>query len=102
MRLEIDELRPVTAGRLLAIWQARREDGGDGLERSMLCNARVLAECCYCHGAAVFPDERAVLSALTARQMERLLRCLAGEDGSRPEAENPVFDQARYDALREG
>lgn len=95
---DIDELRPVTAGRLLAIWQSYREE--DPLERTLLCNARILSECCFFRGEAVFPDGEAVLSSLTGRQMESLLLRLAGE--SPPAAVNPSFDQGRFDALREG
>ena len=99
----VEELRGLTAGRLLEIW---RESGGqteDPLERSLLCNARVLAECCYHEGERVFDDELAVLSSLTGRQMEKLLVRLAGDvPASAPAAVNSAFDQARFDALREG
>jgi len=99
----IDELRPLSAGRLLAIWRETREVTEDPLERSLLCNARVLAECCYHEGERVFDDELAVLSALTGRQMEKLLVRLAGDTPVSPPAEvNPAFDQARFNALREG
>lgn len=102
MKAKIDELRPMTAGRLLELWQERREKGGDALERSLLCNAKVLAECCYHQGEAVFADEWAVLSGLTAREMETLLRRLSGEKGHQTGTEtvNSGFDPARYDALR--
>lgn len=99
MRPEIDELRPLTAGRLLELWQERREE--DPLARSLLCNARVLADCCFAGGEAVFCDEWAVLSTLTARQMETLLRRLAEEKDPAAGAVNAGFEQARYDALRE-
>lgn len=99
----IDELRPLSAGRLLAVWRETRDVTEDPLERSLLCNARILAECCYHEGERAFADELAVLSALTGRQMEKLLVRLAGEDpASPPAAVNPAFDQARFDALREG
>ena len=99
----IDELRTLSAGRLLTVWRETRELTDDPLERSLLCNARVLAECCYCEGEQVFRDELAVLSELTGRQMERLLVRLAGDaPASAPAAVNPTFDQARFDALREG
>lgn len=51
---EIDQLRPLTAGRLLAIWREGREQTQDVLERSLLTNAQVLAECCFFQGEAVF------------------------------------------------
>jgi len=99
----IDELRPLSAGRLLAIWRETRDVTEDPLERSLLCNARVLAECCYCEGERVFDDELAVLSSLTGRQMEKLLVRLAGDaPASSPAAVNPAFDQTRFEALREG
>ena len=103
MRERVDELRGITAGRLLTIWQETREMTEDPLERSLLCNARVLAECCYCGGERVFADEAAVLAALTGRQMESLLVRLAGGAAEECSAEeNPSFDRARFDALREG
>ena len=99
----IDELRSLSAGRLLAIWRETRDVTEDPLERSLLCNARVLAECCYHEGERVFDDELAVLSSLTGRQMEKLLVRLAGDvPASAPAAVNSAFDQARFDALREG
>ena len=99
----IDELCPLSAGRLLAIWRETREVTEDPLERSLLCNARVLAECCLRGGERVFADELAVLSSLTGRQMEKLLARLAGDAPAAAPAEvNPAFDEARFDALREG
>ena len=98
----IDELRSLSAGRLLAVWRETREITEDPLERSLLCNARVLAECCYHEGERVFADETAVLNALTGRQIEKLLVQLAGDSPvSAPATVNPAFDQARFDALRE-
>lgn len=103
MRERIDELRGMAAGRLLAIWRETREMTEDPLERSLLCNARVLAECCYCGGERVFADEAAVLATLTGRQMENLLMRLAGDAAEEVAAEeNPAFDRARFEALREG
>lgn len=99
---DIDALRPPTALRLLTIWQESRERAQDPLERSLLCNAQVLAESCFCQGAPVFPDGEAVLAALTAREMETLLRLLAEGGGILAGTVNPGFDQARFDALREG
>ena len=103
MRERVDELRGITAGRLLTIWRETREMTEDPLERSLLCNARVLAECCYCGGERVFADEAAVLTALTGRQMESLLIRLAGGAVEELAAEeNPSFDWTRFEALREG
>ena len=48
---EVDELRPLTAGRLLAIWRESAREAEDPLERSLLSNARVLAECCWSRGS---------------------------------------------------
>ena len=79
MSPQIDELRPPTAARLLTIWRTCREMADDPLERVLLCNARILKECCFFQGGQAFADETAVLEALTGRQMEHLLRQLAGE-----------------------
>ena len=100
---EIDELRPLTAGRLLELWQACRE-AGDPLERGLLCNGRILSECCFAQGKRVYGDEAEALADLTGRQMERLLRRLAeggGSEDRRPQAGtvNPEFDAARFAAL---
>ncbi|MDY3985132.1 hypothetical protein [Dysosmobacter sp.] len=101
MRAEdIDELRPLTAVRLLELWRRCREETEDPLERAMLCNARVLAECCLRQGEPVFTDEGAVLAALTGRQMAELLGRLAEEEGP-AEAVNPAFDWQRFRALGE-
>ena len=95
----VEELRPLTAGRLLAIWQENRRETEDPLERALLSNACVLAESCFCQGEPVFANADAVLGELTGRQMETLLRRL--QDG-RAEAVNPAFDQSRFEALLEG
>ena len=103
---DLDELRPLTAGRLLALWRESRE-AGDPLERVLLCNGRILAQCCFFHGEPVYRDGAEALEDLTARQVERLLLRLAEGGGredrpSAPEqdAENPAFDAARFEALR--
>lgn len=98
---EIDELRPLTAGRLLSLWQACRERTEDPLERTLLCNARILAECCFCRGEPAFSDEKAVLGALTGRQMTELLGRLARAEAPREETVNPAFDWERFRALEE-
>ena len=38
----IEELRPLTAGALLGLWQAHREAYDDPLERTLRCNAAIL------------------------------------------------------------
>lgn len=96
----VDELRSLTAGRLLEIWRQSREQTEDPLERTLLCNARVLAECCWCQGERVYGDELEVLRDLTGRQMEHLLRQLTEERVHRQAAENPRFDEERFEALR--
>ena len=48
-----DELRPPTAGRLLYLWRASRDAAEEPMERSLLCNARVLAESCFIRGAGI-------------------------------------------------
>ncbi len=101
---EMDELRPLTAGRLLELWrECRREE--DPLERVLLCNGRIISECCFFRGERVYKDGAEALSDLTGRQMERLLRRLAGDGGledrrPRTEPQNPAFDAARFAALR--
>ena len=96
---DVDELRPLTAGRLLAIWRESGREAEDPLERSLLSNARVLAECCWARGELAFPDSGAVLEELTAREMESLLELLGGK--SEAAQLNPAFDPARFQALRE-
>ena len=98
---EIDGLRPISALRLLTLWRESGRETEDPLERGILCNARVLAECCLSGGEAAFADGEAVLAALTGRQMETLLRRLAGE-GTAARTVNPAFDQGRFTALEEG
>ena len=58
--IPVDELRPLSAARLLALWRDCREAADDPLERTLLCNARVLAACCYREGAPAFADEEEV------------------------------------------
>ena len=103
---EADELRPLTAGRLLELWQEYRETG-DPLERVLRCNGRILSECCYFRGERVYAGEAEALEDLTPRRMERLLERLAegggpleGRSGGAPAEENPDFDAARFEALR--
>lgn len=100
---DIDRLRPVTAGRLLEIWRNTREKTEEPLERCLLCNAQVLAECCFRDGEAAFHSAAEVLEQLTGRQMEGLLRRLMGEEPPQaPEAVNPAFDPERFRALEMG
>lgn len=96
---EVDEVRPLTAGRVLAIWRESREEAEDPLERVLLSNASVLAESCFFQGEPAFADAKAVLERLTGRQMEELLQRLA--DGA-AEHRNPAFDPSRFEALLEG
>ena len=98
---EIDELRPMTAGRLLELWRESRELAEDGLERTLLCNARVLAACCFFQGEPVYGGEMEVLADLTGRQMATLLRRLAegGAAAAARESVNPAFDRQRFEAL---
>ena len=98
---EIDELRPLTAGQLLTLWREVRGISEDPLERTVLCNARSAAECCFCRGEPVFTDEQEVLAALTGRQLEGLLRRLSEGAPAPGEERNPAFDESRFTALRE-
>jgi len=103
MEITVEELRPPTALRLLSIWRESGEPDRGNPVRGLICNARVLAESCYTGGTAVFENAEAVMSALTPRQMETLLRRLAGEEAQdMADVNNPEFDAARYAALREG
>jgi hypothetical protein len=97
---DIDELRQLTAGRLLTIWQESGER--ESLERALVCNAQVLSESCYFQGEPVFESGAAVLAELTAREMEGLLRQLAAGAAPAMVQENPAFDRDRFDQLREG
>lgn len=100
---EIDRLRPMPAARLLEIWRDTRERTEEPLERCLLCNAQVLSECCWRGEERAFASAEQVLTSLTGRQMEALLRRLMGEEPARaPDAENPAFDPERFRALREG
>ncbi len=99
MSPQIDELRPPTAARLLTIWRTCREMADDPLERVLLCNAHILKECCFFQGGQAFADETAVLEALTGRQMEHLLRQLAGESEKTAREVNPGFDEERFRQL---
>ena len=94
----IEELRPLTAGALLGLWQAHREAYDDPLERTLRCNAAILQKSCRCRGKAVYRDEMEVLGDMTSREMERMLTLLA--EGRQPERENPAFDSERFEALR--
>lgn len=100
----IDELRPLTALRLLTIRQAVRESGCEEEEWGLRCNAQVLAEACFSEGSRVFPDARKVLETLTAREMDILLERLRSAENPAPEPErcNPHFDAARFAALERG
>lgn len=96
----VDELRSLTAARLLTLWRECGEAAEEELERALLCNARVLAECCFFEGEPVFADGAAVLDALTTREMETLLRQLAEGDPPTAAAENPAFDPETFQRLR--
>ena len=99
---DIDGLQPMPAARLLEIWRDTREKTEEPLERCLLCNAQVLAECCFRDGEAVFHSAAEVLEQLTGRQIEALLRRLMGEEPPAPETVNPAFDPERFRALKKG
>lgn len=96
---EIDELRPMTVGALLGLWQRYREKIDDPLERTLLCNAAILQESCRFQGEPVYRDEWEVLRELTSREMETLLCRLADGDGGTAQR-NPAFDWERFVAMR--
>ena len=99
---ELDELRQLTAGKLLAIWRESGEAAEEPGERALLCNARVLAESCFYKGEAVFRGAEEVLESLTPREMELLLRQLTSGEAPAAAGDNPAFDQTRFLELEEG
>ncbi len=91
MSVSVDELRPLTAGRLLTIRREVRDEAEDALDQALLCNAQVLSESCFQDGQRAFQSREAVLEELTCREMESLLRALASGQGGngRREAASP-------------
>ena len=98
----LDELRQLTALRLLTIWRECGEAAEEPVERALLCNARVLAESCFYQGEPVFESGEEVLDQLTAREMETLLQQVAEGRTAAAAAVNPGFDLKRFECLREG
>lgn len=98
---DLDELRQLTAGRLLAIWRESRYAAEDPMERALLCNAQILAEGCFCQGRAAFENREAVLETLTTQEMETLLRQMAADTVPVNGEKNAAFDQKRFEQLRE-
>lgn len=97
----VDELRLLTAGRLLTLWRESGCRAEEPVERALLCNAAVLAESCFFQGEPAFDGMEAVLEGLTPREMESLLGRLAEGHAAPEEAGNPAFDETRFEALRE-
>lgn len=97
---DIDELRTPSAGRVLKLWRECREMAEDPLERVLLANAAILAECCFFRSERVFADADAVLEALTGGEMENLLYRLSGGGGV--QQVNSNFDEGRFKELLEG
>ena len=95
----VDAMKPLTAGELLGLWQRFREKIEDPLERTLLCNAAILRESCYCQGKAVYQDEGEVLRDLTPREMETLLLRLAEGEAASEECSG-AFDFQRFAAMR--
>ena len=95
-----DELRPLSAGRLLTLWRESGKTAEEPLERALLCNAAVIAESCYGQEEPVFEGPEAVLEAMTPREMEAVLRLLAEAGNAAGGAENPTFDAERFETLR--
>ncbi|MBR3641660.1 MAG: hypothetical protein IKN53_06500 [Oscillibacter sp.] len=96
---EVDTLRTLTLGELMRLWRTYRARCRDPLERAVLCNAGILARCCYCGGEAVYRNEGEVLRDMTPREMEKMIRRLA-EETPRAESENPAFDLFRFSELK--
>ena len=76
----VDALKPLTAGELLELWRYYRERVEDPLERTLLRNAAILRDSCYCQGEAIYGDELEVLRDLTPGEMEDLLLRLAEDE----------------------
>ena len=85
----VDALKPLTAGKLLELWRYYRERVEDPLERTLLCNAAILRDSCYCQGEAIYGDD------LTPGEMEDLLLRLA-EGEALPEERGGTFDLQRF------
>lgn len=100
MRAAPDRLKPLCAGRLLRIWREVAAQEENETVRGLLCNARVLAESCFLEEKQMFDGPEAVLEALTAGEMEVLVRWLAGEEDSLPAGVNAGFDPKRFQAMR--
>ena len=98
----LDELRQLTALRLLTIWRECGAAAEEPVERALLCNARVLAESCFYQGELVFESGEDVLDQLTAREMETLLQQMAEGRTAVAAEVNPEFDLERFECLREG
>ena len=96
----VDAMKPLTAGELLSLGQRFREKIEDPLERTLLCNAAILRESCYCQGKAVYQDEGEVLRDLTPREMETLLLLHLAEGEAAPEERSGAFDFQRFAAMR--
>lgn len=95
----VDAMKPLTAGKLLQLWQDCREKTEDPLERTLLCNAAILRAGCLCRGQAVYREVSEVLGDLTPREMERLLLCLA--EGEAPEEQSDgTFDFGKFAAMK--
>ena len=97
---EMDELRRLSAGRILTLWRESGTVAEEPLERALLCNAAVLAESCLLQGEPVFENMETVLQELTPCEMEVLLGTLSRGEVPAGGAENPSFDPVRFDALR--
>jgi len=95
-----DELRPLSAGRLLTLWRESGKAAEEPLERALLCNAAVIAESCYWQEEPAFESPEAVLEAMTPRELEAVLRLLAEAGSAAGGAENPAFDAERFATLR--
>lgn len=83
------------SGELLELWRYYRERVEDPLERTLLCNAAILRDSCYCQGEAVYGDELEALRDLTPGEMEDLLLRLA-EGEALPEERGGTFDLQRF------
>lgn len=79
----VDELRPLTTGRLLALWRESRE-ADDPLERVLLCNGRILAECCFFQGERVYEDETEALEGGRWKSCSGGWRTAAGSESAAP------------------
>lgn len=103
MRMEIDQLRPLTAGKLLQLRHDPLLDQCTPEEAGLVGNALVVAACCLREGQVVFQNGQEVLEQLTAEEIEGFIRAIAAGETRPPQqthaAENAGFDLSRFSRM---